>query len=392
VPVNHGGNALAVLLALALLLASIDTKRAPQPKLALFATPPIFILAIISNKIFIIQAALPAIATISLFLIKERFPPRKLQGVKLLTSVTAASLAGYFLSKELRSGCNPPIKLDLDFLSALATDQLKLHLETPDVGIGILILLSLALIWATPIKKEENIKESFFRVFATTSISSNLILAAFISQNSGPFASNSRYLLSSLLLSEICFLVGTIKLIKLSPLKKWNRFHRLPEFALAIAALVAVSPISAYGANSLSTIKNWENPYTRLIQDNTPASTSLLSMYEGEHYLSSRSLKAGTNWKIHVSQIASNGEPNPWDQGKSEFYQDQDSKTLRDYGGIIIKDQDVDLARSWYGEAKSIASDQELGVQLWLYDEKGRARINKRISTPLNYGFKVECD
>lgn len=240
-----------------------------------------------------------------------------------------------------------------------------------------------------PKKKDQAI--SFFKLFASVSITSSIILAAFISQNSGSLAANSRYLLSTILLSGISFLSLLIQLMKNASLGLWPKGRVVAKIAIAITIILTALPTATQGIQSLKTIQNWENPYSEFIRANTPSGASLLTMYEGDHYLSSRSLKAGTNWEIHVSQIASNGEPNPWDQGKSEFYSDQKTKRIRDYQAIIVKDSDASQAISWYGKPIQIERQSELAVQLWIYGQEGVDSIKRKIKTPLTYGFKVEC-
>ena len=390
VPVNHGGNALALLLSLLLILTHIGTPKGTKSSLLLLLISATFTLAAISNKIFLIQASIPSIAVLVILQAqKRRTNPSRLP---LLTfSISISSAIGYLLSTKLRSGCNPPIHFDGEFLIRLLADHLKFSSNPTHIGLGILIISSLIAIWVTPFADRKDPAIKFFKVFASLSITSSIILAAYISQNSGSLAANSRYLLSTILLSGIGLLSLLIQLIKNASLVIWPKGRVIANIALAMTIILTALPIATKGIQSLKAIRSWENPYSEFIRANIPSGASLLTMYEGDHYLSSRSLKAGTNWEIHVSQIASNGEPNPWDQGKSEFYSDQKTKQIRDYQAIILKDSDASQAISWYGKPIQIERHPELAVQLWIYGKEGVDSIKGRIKTPLKYGFKVEC-
>jgi len=159
-----------------------------------------------------------------------------------------------------------------------------------------------------------------------------LVLCAypFIFANQGLGDSGLRYLFGVIFTLPIT--AGTIVV---TTLKKSSAVSRLIVWASAgaLAASMLSHPETFEFANRFTkSILEWENPYSKFIEDNLSPNDAVLTNYESgdNQQLSARSLKAGSNWKIHISQFA-NGDANPWDQGKPEFYKNQLTKELRNY-------------------------------------------------------------
>ena len=88
---------------------------------------------------------------------------------------------------------------------------------------------------------------------------------------------------------------------------------------------------------------------------------------------------------------SSNGVPNPWDQGKSEFRK-RKSRHINDYSIIMTSPTNTKKMIERYGEPQTVTTDEELGVSLLIYStEESLAGIKKSIKRSLRGDFKIQC-
>lgn len=379
-PLNHGGNLVMVL---ALTGFCLQLARSPKAKPYASLLGITFFLATLSNRILILQVAIPALL---LFAFKRE---RGCTLYKDLARIVAIStVAGLALSKiAIKTGCTPPMTWQP---SKLATHLTNLFvLESNQVGIGFLILFNIVICTYWCWRSRDQVVQAYGFLVATGAA---LVISVYplIFSNQGLGDSVLRYLFGIIFTAPI-----TIGIHGVRYLKKSSALYTIALWACA--TLLAINVISKTEVFS-STIRfvrsifDWENPYSQFIEDNLVEGEAILTNYESgdDRELSARSLKAGSNWRRHASQIA-NGDANPWDQGKSEFYKNQVTKELRNYNSLIIRPRDQETAESWYGVPEKKVFDENLNVELWIYGEAGRQRISNRLKAGLHGPFKVEC-
>ena len=379
-PLNHGGNLVMVLTLTGFCLQLVRSPKA-QPYASLLGIT--FFLATLSNRILILQAAIPAFL---LFAFK-RGRDRTLH-TNIARIVTISTVAGLAMSKiAIKTGCTPPMTWQPP---ELATHLANLFvLQSNQFGIGFLILFNIMICTYWCWRSRDQAVQSY-GFLAATGAGLVILVYPLIFSNQGLGDNGLRYLFGIVLTIPI-----TAGILAVQFLKKYPANCTIALWACAILLVINVIIQTENFASSnqfARLILDWENPYSRFIEKNLFEGDAVLTNYESgnDRELSARSLKAGSNWKRHASQIA-NGDANPWDQGKSEFYENQVTKELRNYNSLIIQPQDQETAETWYGVPEKKVFDKNLNVELWIYGEAGRQRISNRVKAGLRGPFQVEC-
>ena len=380
-PLNHGGNLCLVLLIFALSLKAVLGTQSRSLSIGLGLS---VLVASLSNRISVLQAVLPAFL---LFALPELTPVCRRNRQQICIWIASCTGLGLVLSKlALKTGCTPPLQWNWDDLARHLSRLFSLQPWHLGLGFWITInlLLCIGLFW----KSEQTAAKAYGFLIGSSSVLS-LLLYPFILSNQGLSDDNLRYLLPTL--SSIPITASLFIGFALRRHSSWtNPFCIGCALALSI---VVLNPESPFGQVKQFTnaFLQWENPYSQFLRENLPEGGAVLTASDGNYLLSSRSLKAGTNWGIHVSQIASNGNPNPWDQGKAEFFENQSNKTLRRYNAILIPSKDHDQAMLWYGKPKQIIENQELGVELGIYGAEGQQEIARRLAQEFKGSFRIHC-
>ena len=379
-PLNHGGN-LVILLTLTGFCLQIVRSPKAQPYTSLYGTT--FFLGTLSNRILIPQAAIPAFL---LFALKKEQDRIIYKGIS--RTVAISTLAGLALSKiAIKTGCIPPMSWQSSELAVHLANLFALQLNKAGISFLILFNIMACAYWCW--RSRDPVTQAYGSLI-TSGAALTILVYPLIFSNQGLGDSVLRYLFGIILTMPI-----TGGILVVNALKKFPAIH---DFALwACAMLLSISVISQTEAMSPAnrfarSILDWENQYSQFIEKNLVAGDAVLTNYESgnDQKLSARSLKAGSNWRIHISQIA-NGDANPWDQGKPEFYKNQVTKELRNYNALIIRPQDQQKAETWYGRPETKIVDKDLNVELWIYGEAGRQKISNRIKAGLRGPFQVEC-
>jgi len=379
-PLNHGGN-LVMVLTLTGFCLQLGRSPKAQPYASLLGIT--FFLATLSNRILILQVAIPAFL---LFAFK-RGRDRTLY-TNIALNVAISTFAGLALSKiAIKTGCTPPMTWQQPDLAIHLASLFAL--QSNQVGIGFPILFNIAICTYWCWQSRDQAVQSY-GFLAATGAALVILVYPLIFSNQGLGDSVLRYLFGIIFTAPI-----TIGILGVRSLKKSSAFYTIALWVCAtLLAINMISQTEVFGSTSrfARSILDWENPYSKFIEKNLLEGDAVLTNYESgdDQELSARSLKAGSNWRRHASQIA-NGDANPWDQGKSEFYMNQVTKELRNYNSLLIRPQDQKTAETWYGVPEKKVFDKNLNVELWIYGEVGRQRISNRVKAGLRGPFEVEC-
>lgn len=381
-PLNHGGNLVMVLLIFCLSIAISHTTTKKRTLRSILGA--IILLASSSNRIVVVQAIIPSLL---LFIMPAMTSLKKRDRKELCLLIAICSGTGLAISKIiLKTGCTPPLEWRIDALTKHLINLFSI--EGYHIGIGYLIVLNMLLCLLLLIRSQQ----PTCRAYALLSIASSatsFTLYPFIFLNQGLGDSNLRYLLPA-----IFFIPITICTTILIAARSYQRLTRAALLACVIIACMTTlsQPDKSLQVDEFAnSFLKWQNPYSEFIGTHLHSGEAALSASEGNYLMSSRSLKAGMNQNIHISQIAGNGYPNPWDQGKSEFYRSQKTRELRNYKAILIETKDHDSATSWYGKPNSIIADRSLDVELWVYSLQGQQAMASRLQQELSGPFRISC-
>ena len=379
-PLNHGGNLVTLLTLTGFCLQLVRSPKA-QPYASLYGTT--FFLGTLSNRILIPQVAIPAFLLFALKKGKDRLIYKSLS-----RTVAISTVAGLALSKiAIKTGCTPPISWQLPELAIHLANLFALQLNKVGLGFFILFNVITCAYWCW--RSRDPVTRAYGSLI-TSGAALTALVYPLIFSNQGLEDSVLRYLFGAILTMPITAGVFIVHALKKSPA---INNAALWAFAMLLSIRLISQTEAFTPANRFArSILDWENQYSQFIEKNLVAGDAVLTSYESgnDQKLSARSLKAGSNWRIHVSQIA-NGDANPWDQGKSEFYKNQVAKELRNYNSLIIRPRDQQKAETWYGRPETKIVDNDLNVELWIYGEAGRQKISNRINAGLRGLFQVEC-
>ncbi|NBQ97343.1 MAG: hypothetical protein EBU12_03770 [Microbacteriaceae bacterium] len=385
-PINHGGNALLWFLFLILLLKALASPL-DQVRQG-WVLGCLAFAACLSNRIFASQAILPA-----LFLIlSSHGRQHRCLGLPIL----CGAVLGLVSSKLfINSGCLPNFYFSHLHLVAHLKELLAIR-WWPSLGwsggagyiLIIQITCTIVLVFSSKFSTSFGSKNdpiSSFGCFVAWVTVFTLLPYPWLLQSQGLLGESLRYLQPLLLITPVSLAVVIAKITAFCS-------ARQKRFLWRVALVLMLLAFSRVGMGPLwpRIFMEWRHPLVEQIEELIPAGSSVLTAEEEEFLLSSRALKAGSNWRLHVSQIASNGHANSWDQDKGEFY-DQ-SHQLRDYTSLILAPDRRFQALTWYGNPAQVYKLDSAGNMLWIYDQAGRQRIKKTLQLDLAGSFSILCE
>ncbi len=201
---------------------------------------------------------------------------------------------------------------------------------------------------------------------------------------------NLRYLMPLLLGIPISFalLFAKLPVFRISPKRQLIMAGCLSALIIGrfnIPVIPSLGSALVWPINFL----NWSNSYAKKLEDLTPRGSAILVASNYNSLLSARALKANNNWSMRISQIASNGHADPWDQGKGEFL--DSSKMQIIYNAVVFNYVDkINILRA-YGPPVIEHKLDEMGNVLWLFDDAGIKRIFNVLEQDLKEPFRVQC-
>lgn len=384
-PLNHGGNALLWLLFLLLLLKALarpEVQRWQGWGLGCLACG-----ACLSNRLFVLQAIVPSLLLI--------LPLNGSQQRRLGLPIFCGALLGLLASERLiLSGCLP--------IFAFSSVDLVAHLKELfairwwislgwSVGAGYVLLtgiiLAALLVWGSESHHYTSPETDTRRRYGSFILWGGLFTLLpypWLLQSQGLTGGSLRYLLPLLLITPVSLAVILARASTVfSP--RQQRFLWSAGLALVLVAFnrVGMGPLWP------KIFMDWHHPLVESIEALIPSGAAVLTAEEGQSLLSSRALKAGSNWRLHVSQIAGNGHANPWDQGRGEFF--DKPHQLRSYAALVVVPERRVIALGWFGAPAHTYNLDEAGTMLWLFDEAGRHRIKEALQRDLAGRFRVKC-
>ncbi len=395
-PLNHGGNLLLYWLFLFLLLKALSS--AGNGIVYSITIGLLAFLACISNRLFYLQVILPALLV--LFALKSNSKWR------LFFAILIGGFSALLVSEAvLRTGCLPPAHSSFTdvivHLQELFTLDL-VSLSEWSVGGGYVILISIILaIWFSCGFQEGlivNKKLSSWELFPLIRCYGLFVLLGgifvllpypFFLRSQWGDSANLRYLMPLLLGTPIslALLFAKLTIFRISP----KRQLIIAGFLSALIIFrfnISVIPLNS----ALVWPKNflhWSNSYARKLEDLIPKGSAILVASNYNNLLSARALKANNNWSMQISQIASNGHADPWDQGKSEFLDSSDMQIA--YNAVVLNYVDKNNILLAYGSPALEYKLDEMGNVLWLFDDGGIKRIANVLEQDLRGPFRVQC-
>ena len=395
-PLNHGGNLLLYWLFLFLLLKALSS--AGNGIVYSITIGLLAFLACISNRLFYLQVILPALLV--LFAMKSNSKWR------LFFAILIGGFSALLVSEAvLRTGCLPPAHSSFTdvivHLQELFTLDL-VSLSEWSVGGGYVILISIILaIWFSCGFQEGlivNKKLSSWELFPLIRCYGLFVLLGgifvllpypFFLRSQWGDSANLRYLMPWLLGTPIslALLFAKLTIFRISPKRQ------LIIAGFLSALIIFRFNISVIPLNSALVWPNnflhWSNSYARKIEDLIPKGSAILVASNYNNLLSARALKANNNWSMQISQIASNGHADPWDQGKSEFLDSSDMQIA--YNAVVLNYVDKNNILLAYGSPALEYKLDEMGNVLWLFDDGGIKRIANVLEQDLRGPFRVQC-
>ena len=390
-PIHHGGNLVTIAFSIWLYLGLLnkDSKESKMQSntfryLLLSLT---IIVSVISNRIYIVQFAIPVILlelSDLLMLCRSSKSDRSIlyrSGLNLILVTFLSAAAGYALSNSfINTGCIPPIKANLmKIFSVSAIFQF-------DASSWILLLALLAaLFFALFSTKQFNLAAR--KVFGLMVVSS--ITSFFLNLIVETYSPEHRYLMPTYWFVSV---ISAILLVMLWP--KLEPIHRRWRYSVVLFVLTTFFVLSDF--SNFSTVRdylNYEPETVSFLKANIPNGSNVL-VITPDDIPSSRTLKAASKYKIHVSRVAANGLPDEWDQSKSEFVSTYNSKQLRDYQYLYLSKSKVDekdQLPAMYQEPIRIINDSATGNQIWEFSGENKNLIQQKMTDYLLGPFRIDC-
>ena len=388
-PVNHGGNLILVLLAANLFLSSNPPSSRGLRLIKPAGQAAINFFAIISNRIFIPQATIPLIIGTAYRLTKapENGRNRK-QFTISIASIIASALLALLISKfVISTGCTPPISTSVDGFQAVVQEMFN-DKNTFAASSGFIICLGLLLPILLPAKdKDTAVRKNEYLIFSLSSTLTTFALWSLLWRNEPTGTYYNRYIFNLYGFAIVGFSLSADQALCLARLKNIN--IKLLSFAALFTSILAVQSNNL--SESFRVFSDYTNPYAQLIRNQTGSQEKTFVLTDQQGFKGSRGIKASTNEMIWASSISSNGAPNPWDQGKSEFRR-RKSRDINDYSIIMTSPTNTKKMIDRYGEPETVTTDEKLGVSLLIYStQESLAGIKKSIKRSLRGDFKVQC-
>ena len=388
-PVNHGGNLILVLLAANLFLLSNTRSSRGLRLIQPAGQAAINFFAIISNRIFIPQATIPLIIGNAYRLTKA---PKNGRNRKQITtsiaSVTASALLALLVSKfVISTGCTPPISTSVGGFQAVVQEMFN-DKNILAASSGFIICLGLLLPILLPGKdKDIAARKNEYLIFSLSSTLITFTLWSLLWRNEPTGTYYNRYIFNLYSFAIIGFSLSADQALSLARLKNINA-------KLLLLAALFTGILAAQSNNlreSFHVFSRHTNPYAELIRNQTGSQEKTFVLTDQQGFKGSRGIKTSTNGRIWASSISSDGSPNPWDQGKSEFRR-RKSRDINDYSIIMTSPTNTEKMIDRYGEPQTVTTDEKLGVSLLMYStQESLAAIKKSIKRSLRGDFKVQC-
>ena len=345
--------------------------------------------AVISNRIFIPQATIPLIIGDTYrFIQASRTGTSRKQLAIGITSTTASVLLALLVSKfAINTGCTPPISTSIDGFQAVAQEMFKDKNNFASSS-GFIICLGLLLPILLPSKdKDAAISKNEYLIFSLSSTLITLALWSLLWRNEPTGTYYNRYIFNLYGFTIVGFSLSADKALSLARLKNIN--IKLLSFAALFTGILATQLNNM--SESFRVFSSHTNPYAQLIRNQTGSQEKTFVLTDQQGFKGSRGIKASTNERIWASSISSNGSPNPWDQGKSEFRK-RKSRDINDYSIIMTSPTNTKKMIERYGEPQTVTTDEKLGVSLLMYStQESLAGIKKSIKRSLRGDFKIQC-
>lgn len=396
-PLNHGGNLLLYWLFLFLLLKALSSYG--DDNVYAITIGLLAFLACISNRLFYLQAILPALLV--LLALKSNIK------LRLFFAILIGGFSALLVSEAvLRTGCLPPAHISFADVIIHLKDLFALDLISLrgwSIGAGYFILISIILaiwFWCGSVEGLIGNKKSFrwefyplIRYYGLFVFLGGLFVILpypFFLRSQWGDPANLRYLMPLLLGIPISFasLLSKLPVFRFSPKRQLIMAGCLLALTISrfnFPVIPSLSSALVWPSNFL----NWSNSYAKKLEDLTPRGSAILVASNYNNSLSARALKANSNWSMRISQIASNGHADPWDQGKGEFF--DSSKTQIIYNAVVFNYVDkINILRA-YGPPAIEHKLDEMGNVLWLFDDAGIKRIFNVLEQDLKEPFRVQC-
>ncbi len=388
-PVNHGGNLILVLLAANLFLTSNSLPSRGLRLIMPAGQAAINFFAIISNRIFVPQATIPLIiGNVYRFTKAPKNGANRKQFAVSIASITASALLAFFVSKfAISTGCTPPISTSVDGFQAVIQEMFN-DKNTLAASSGFIICLGLLLPILLPAKgKDTAAKKNEYLVFSLSSTLITFTLWSLLWRNEPTGTYYNRYIFNLYGFALVGFSLSADQALCLARLKNIN--IKLLSFVALFTGILAAQSNNL--SESFRVFSSYSNPYVELIGNPTGSKGKTFVLTDQQGPKGSRGIKAHTNGRIWASSISSDGSPNPWDQGKSEFRK-RKSRDINDYSIIMTSPTNTEKMIERYGEPQKVTTDEKLGVSLLIYStQESLAGIKKSIKRSLRGEFKIQC-
>jgi len=356
-------------------------------------------LACISNRLFYLQAILPALLV--LLALKSNIK------LRLFFAILIGGFSALLVSEAvLRTGCLPPAHSSFSDVIVHLQDLFQLELMSLrkwNIGGGYFILISIILaiwFWCGSVEglivNKKLFRWEFYpliRYYGLFVFLGGLFVILpypFFLRSQWGDPANLRYLMPLLLGIPISFalLFAKLPVFRISPKRQLIMAGCLSALIIGrfnIPVIPSLGSALVWPINFL----NWSNSYAKKLEDLTPRGSAILVASNYNSLLSARALKANNNWSMRISQIASNGHADPWDQGKGEFL--DSSKMQIIYNAVVFNYVDkINILRA-YGPPVIEHKLDEMGNVLWLFDDAGIKRIFNVLEQDLKEPFRVQC-
>jgi len=393
-PMNHGGNLFLVFLLMLLVMrasALTHAKANSSQQILIFV---ICLAGALSNRMFILQASLPGLVVLARPLHAANRQACSRHRRAMVALILGSALGLLFSNGLIRTGCTPPRDWD--------TNRLIMHIQelfilrSDALGVGWIMAAALAICLAflvRSLRQKTSDQTTDLCLFMILSAVFTLLVYPFIFTNQGSIpgrdpAANLRYLFPLLLGAPVVF--SRLWVAVASNSFKAISYPSSPWLSILLLLALATTMLPQLSSAKIA-VTQWNNPYAVFLRQSIPDNVAVLTPYESEYLLGSRSLKAGNHWKSWASQLTFNGVPNPWDQGKAEFYTNQQTHQQRNYQALLIKTQDANVALEWFGLPSKRIINNALGVELWRFNDGLRSSPNRKVAESLASRFRVAC-
>ena len=166
------------------------------------------------------------------------------------------------------------------------------------------------------------------------------------------------------------------------------------KFAGSFSFSVVFIIFASIGYGCYVPFMNFAPADLNFIVRNIPAGQNV-AVFVPDSVAESRVLKLAVSSSIHFSRFASNGKPDSWDQGKSEFQVlGEPGIPIRRYRFWYRSSEMLDkhkIIPEHFKNPGRIIVSPETGSQIWFYNDNQGSRIDEEIMDSLQGRFRIEC-